>query len=441
MTSAIFSRLMISREITSTLIYRALYIGCSSVLIFAIPFSLSTTELGYYFTFSSITALQIFFELGVSFVFLQFFSHLKAKIVINHSGLIEGDEYSLTKIKFYFDFLIKWYSTVSIVFLSTIPIFGTLFFNNQGDQPLQLWIYPWLWLCLLTSINIFLSAIISMFEGLGFLSEIAKLRSWNIVASFIVSIFLIVFDAGLYIVVCGPLCTLIFYLYWIYKKRKILTSIYKINKTKNFNWTNDILPYQWRISVSWLSGYFIFNALNPYIFYQYGPEISGKVGFCLSLFSAALTISSTWINASIPRLNHLISVGNRIELNKRFLAYFSLSAITYLTIFLTLFLIKYLSDMYNLTFSIKTIELPTFITIGTMYFIHLISGNLATYVRSHLVEPFVSVSLATATLFLFAASLKTESVISLFVMLNIISTLGLIYIFYYFKNYYTATSK
>jgi hypothetical protein len=432
---------LISREITTTFTYRLLYVSCSSILIFVIPLSLSDKELGYYFTFSSITALQIFFELGLSFVFLQFFSHEKAKLSIDAAGCIYGDPNAISKIKFYFDFLIKWYLVSCILFLCIVPALGIFFFCSQGNLSVEFWILPWITLCVFTSFNIFLSAIISMFEGLGFLSEIAITRSFNVLTSFVASTMLIFFDIGLYIVIFVPLCTFLFYSHWIFKKKNILLSIYRSKKPEVINWRNDIFPYQWRISASWLSGYFIFNALNPYIFYKYGSEIAGKTGFCLSLFSAALTISSTWINASIPQLNQLISAGNKTELNEKYSKYLFLSIATYLTIFSGLLSLKIFSDSFHYVFSTKTIDIVTFILIGIIYLIHLISGNLATYVRSHLVEPFVFISILSALSFTLIAALNLESVQALFINFNIISFIGLIYIFYHFIGYYSAERK
>jgi len=52
---------------------------------------LSPAEQGYYYTFGSLVALQIVFELGFSFVILQLASHERAPLFISDDGEISGD--------------------------------------------------------------------------------------------------------------------------------------------------------------------------------------------------------------------------------------------------------------------------------------------------------------------------------------------------------------
>src|SRR5580658_2529241 len=52
---------------------------------------LSPAEQGYYYTFGSLIALQIVFELGFSFVILQMASHERAYLTISADYVISGD--------------------------------------------------------------------------------------------------------------------------------------------------------------------------------------------------------------------------------------------------------------------------------------------------------------------------------------------------------------
>ncbi len=53
---------------------------------------LSPSEQGYYYTFYSMVALQIVFELGFSFVILQLAAHERASLTFLPGGRIEGDQ-------------------------------------------------------------------------------------------------------------------------------------------------------------------------------------------------------------------------------------------------------------------------------------------------------------------------------------------------------------
>src|SRR5689334_17769121 len=52
---------------------------------------LSPAEQGYYYTFGSLVAVQIIFELGFSFVILQMASHERARLSISEDCEITGD--------------------------------------------------------------------------------------------------------------------------------------------------------------------------------------------------------------------------------------------------------------------------------------------------------------------------------------------------------------
>src|SRR6202046_2344477 len=52
---------------------------------------LSPAEQGYYYTFGSLIALQIVFELGFSLVILQMASHERAHLAISVDGIVSGD--------------------------------------------------------------------------------------------------------------------------------------------------------------------------------------------------------------------------------------------------------------------------------------------------------------------------------------------------------------
>src|ERR1700686_5314339 len=52
---------------------------------------LSPAEQGYYYTFGSLVAMQMIFELGFSFVILQLASHERAQLSISSNYKISGD--------------------------------------------------------------------------------------------------------------------------------------------------------------------------------------------------------------------------------------------------------------------------------------------------------------------------------------------------------------
>jgi len=67
-------------------------------LLFLISKFLTIEEQGYYFTFGSVVAIQIFFELGLNTIITQFAAHENAKLKWNEFNQISGDKISLSRL-------------------------------------------------------------------------------------------------------------------------------------------------------------------------------------------------------------------------------------------------------------------------------------------------------------------------------------------------------
>src|ERR1035437_1129240 len=81
----------VDRAIGFTVLARFWTSSAGLVTVLLIAKFLSRAEQGYYYTFSSLVALQIVFELGFSFVILQMASHERANLRIHDDGSIIGD--------------------------------------------------------------------------------------------------------------------------------------------------------------------------------------------------------------------------------------------------------------------------------------------------------------------------------------------------------------
>ena len=82
---------------------------------FFIALSLSSTEQGYYYTFSSLLAVQIFFDLGVNFTISQYVAHEFAFLQEDIDGLLIGDKRYLSRLSSLLRLFSKWYLVASIL--------------------------------------------------------------------------------------------------------------------------------------------------------------------------------------------------------------------------------------------------------------------------------------------------------------------------------------
>src|SRR5215469_146342 len=81
----------VDRAVGFTVLARAWASSAGLVTVALIARFLSPAEQGYYYTFGSLVALQIVFELGFSFVILQLASHERARLSFSRDYDITGD--------------------------------------------------------------------------------------------------------------------------------------------------------------------------------------------------------------------------------------------------------------------------------------------------------------------------------------------------------------
>src|SRR6266480_5031840 len=85
--------------------------------------------------------------------------------------------------------------------------------------------------------------------------------------------------------------------------RGLIRQISKRQETTGLpqvSWREEILPMQWRIALSWMSGYFIYQLINPLLFKYQSSAVAGQMGMSQSISNIALGISIAWISTKFP---------------------------------------------------------------------------------------------------------------------------------------------
>src|SRR5579862_5483845 len=87
----LLTRMGIDRAVGYTVIAKGWAALSGAVSLVLLTRFLSAAEQGFYFVFVDILALQLFFELGLSTVVMQFASHERARLEWTSEGRLEGD--------------------------------------------------------------------------------------------------------------------------------------------------------------------------------------------------------------------------------------------------------------------------------------------------------------------------------------------------------------
>ena len=135
---------------------------------------LTKEEQDYYYTFKSVMALQVFFELGMNTVITQFAAHEMAHLGWQGHRLT-GDERYRSRLGSLLSFSTKWYIVFALLLLLTLTLGGGAFFAHFASKYHGVeWQTPWLILCLTTTLHLMLTPLFSFLQGLGKVKEVAR---------------------------------------------------------------------------------------------------------------------------------------------------------------------------------------------------------------------------------------------------------------------------
>ena len=138
---------------------------------------LSRSQQGFYFQFSDILSLQIFFELGLAHVLVQFASHEYAQLKWTSVGTVEGDLTSKVRLASLLLVIVKWYGTITVLLILLLLPGGSIFFLRYGvDYPGIGWQVPWFWIVLVTAGSLAVSPLLAVLEGCGLIARLARLQ-------------------------------------------------------------------------------------------------------------------------------------------------------------------------------------------------------------------------------------------------------------------------
>jgi hypothetical protein len=375
--------------------------GPLTVLLIAYFFT--PAEQGFYFTFSSILGLQVFFEMGLAFVLLQFASHAFSALLWLPEGGISGEPQSLKKFHHFVYSSIKWYGIVSVFFsLALVP--AGIFFLAQHAPPANSfsWILPWILLVLSSSLNLSLSPIFSIAEGSRKIEEVVRVRLVQGIVGTIASWATLLGGGGLYFAVANSFSAFCVGLYWALIRRPELIDIYlkirheKFKYTSDFSWRNEIWPLQWRIAISWGSGYFINQLFTPLLFHFNGPVDAGRMGMTLTVINIMGGIALSWISTKMPVFGNLIVKKDWKSLDALFWRSFRESLFVLILGFSGILFLLLL--IQNFPTKSRLLPGPQIVILLAAFIGNHIIASLALYLRAHKKDPFVWLSLGGAFL-------------------------------------------
>ena len=376
------------------------------VSIYFVSMCLTGEEQGYYYTFGSILAIQVFFELGFTSIITQYVAHEQAHLQWSDDGLsLYGEEKYKSRLTHLLHFCIKCYSVIAFLLFIVLIIVGYVFFSKYSKDETVSWILPWLLISMGTCINLMIAPLNSFVQGLGKVKEMSKIAFYIAIIAPAGSWVSLLLGCKLYVVgIVSFLTALLYICYFCSTSLKtILFNLWTGKITERISYMKEIFPYQWKIALSWISGYFIFQLFNPVLFATEGAKVAGQMGMTLQVLNAISALSMNWITTKIPLFSRLIELKNYLNLDK----IFNKTVLQESTICLG-FLVVYVLGVeflryFNIGFHGNSIGdrflalLPMVLMCLPVYTNQFVF-SVATYLRCHKKEPFLIQSIVMGVL-------------------------------------------
>lgn len=389
----------LNRAIGFSLLTRGWQVIAGPISILLLTKFFSIEEQGFYYTFASILALQVLFELGLAFVIAQFASHEFAALSWGVGGQVKGAEIAVARFYAVIERSIIWYSGVSLLMVLSILPFGLYFFSSQAEHvPLISWQYAWALLVLSAAFYVPLIPLLAAIEGSGEVAKVNKLRLIQISVANIATWIAIASGAGLFSASAVFIVNSIIGYGWVVRKYPALFVVLRRNWSKklptHFDWMKEVWPMQWRIAVSSLSGYVIFQLFTPVLFYYQGPAEAGKMGMSLIIANVTITFAQAWQQTNTPRMAQAVARKDWEELDRVFWqTFWQSTAVVCISSIMVLAALLFLAQ-YPIGQRFLALDDMAYL-LGALALSHVI-GVFAHYLRIHKQEPFMPLSVVGA---------------------------------------------
>lgn len=403
----ICAALGINRAIGYGVLSRVWAVSAGVVTLLLIAVRFSREQQGFYFTIGSLLALQIFFELGLTVVISQFASHEFSKTWWLPGGEIEGDTVAVGRIHSLLATSFKWFFAAALILTGVLIPLGLVFFSN-GVEAAQLfdWRLPWILAVLGTAVNLLAIPFFAVIMGSGDMVAINSRQLLGSVTGSVLAWAVIGLGGGLYALPCVSFgAGLVSWGYLIRNKPGLLAAAwrysfaadYRMKVTAPIDWRTEVWPMQWRIAISWMSGYFIFQLFTPVLFHYQGAVVAGQMGMTLSAANALLGVCITWMTVRNPEFGKLIAAKEWGSLDALFFQVLKQSILIAASGAAlgggAIFLLKEFTRLGE-----RFLPLPQVLLLLAATVAVVTVNAYATYLRAHKKEPLLAQSVATAVL-------------------------------------------
>jgi hypothetical protein len=334
---------------------------------------LSPVEQGYFFTQTSLGALQLLTEFGMTYALMQTASHL-------------AHEHHAARLPALFRTALRHNAAATIgggviVALIGVAVLGTHGAGAGGEA--VHWLGPWLSFVVAIAAYQQLQPRLALLEGAGFTAEVWRWRAVQELVGGLALLGALAAGAGLYASAIGYVARSLFALAW---QRGTAALLPGGDDGEVMPW-HPVWTFQWRVGLSTLSAFLLFQFLGPLLFAVAGPTIAGRIGLAMTLCNGTIAVSTAWLASQAPTFGRLVSRREYGELDARFRRALGASLLFSAAIASGIVIAVWLAHSVVPTLSPRLPALPVLAPIMAAAVVHHYLFGLATYLRAEREEP------------------------------------------------------
>ncbi|EFE9206406.1 MULTISPECIES: hypothetical protein [Enterobacteriaceae] len=347
--------------------------------------NLNSEQIGFYYTFFSLVAMQQLAELGLGHTLRQFIAH--AYELENGTWISE----SKVKIKGYVSFGFKWFAAVALFLILVVAPAGWCYYSDYTGT--VNWLSPWLMLIGVSALVTSLIPIQILLDATQNQKRVYQAQSVSALVNSVAIWVLISLGAGLYTIPLALIAShTVFYVLISPHMRLFYQALIDIKVSANLTSIfKELWPLLSRVSIVWAVGFLFWNGFNLISFKIYDADFAGKVIFTIALARAGFGLAESFFSAQITVISYKISQGH-IQQAQQYAKKYQLIALLILVLGYTAFCI--LTPLWPSFFLVqKTVDLEYSISIFLFFITVLWLVTQNNFIRCFKAEPFVWISI------------------------------------------------
>lgn len=388
-----------------------LWAACGGlVMLVLIGLFTSPTIQGFYYTFNSLIYLQVFVELGLGIALVQLIGHEMAQLRHTDDGKIAGDEGAKQRLHSLVRFSGTWFTIGSLLLFLLLCTFGTLFFLRFGAHqvpPEQLpgILTSWLLVALGVSLSLIVNAALFVVEGSGKVASAARIRLTQGIVSVSAAAAILAWGGGLFAIATQTLLLPVVGAVALARRHGgMLRDLWGFkSRHPELNWRKEVWPFQSRIAVSWLSGFFALQVFSPLLFAMVDAKAAGQIGMSLQIFTALNGLFIVLVTARTPLLTRLIALRQIDELRMHFRRAFQQSLILLLAALAGLPILLLIGSWFLPALPERIVPWPYLFPLALACLANHVISAEAAFLRAHREERFTLLSSSSGVLVVFSA--------------------------------------